>query len=306
MKKKLIIGTRGSQLALWQTNHILGLIKEQFPEIDVDLRVINTKGDKIIDTELHKIGDKGLFTKELEYELLKGTIDAAVHSLKDMQTDMPDGLCLAAITKRHNPVDVLISKEKNASLTGLKNGAVIATGSLRRKAQLLALRNDFVITGLRGNLNTRLKKFEDSSWDAIVLAAAGVERLGMESYITQYIPADVVIPAAGQGALGIQIRCNDTNTEELFAGISDNDTTICTTAERAFLKAMGGGCRMPMAAYAQIKDKKLSLIAMAASIDGSEIIRETYVGDIVNPELAGTYVAGLLLSKGAGSFIIGK
>lgn len=299
--KVIKIGTRGSDLALWQANHVLGLIAEYFPSVKAELMIINTKGDLILDKELHKIGDKGLFTKELEKELLEGNIDAAVHSLKDMQTEMPPGLKLAAVTKRHNPADVLISKNKGLTVQNLRIGAVVATGSLRRKAQLLALRPDLQINDLRGNINTRLNKYENSNWDCIILAAAGVERLGYQSYISQYIPEDIIIPAVGQGALGIQIRDGDTYAEAVFGAIGDIDTTICTSAERAFLKAMGGGCRTPMAAHAVISDGTLLIKGMAAAEDGSKVFKNSVSADIRYPETAGIQLADLLIASGAGS-----
>ncbi len=303
MKQVLKIGTRGSELAMWQTCYVKSLISGKFPGIKIEIKEITTKGDLILDQELHKIGDKGLFTKELEKELLAGTIDAAVHSLKDMQVEMPEGLEIAAVTKRHNPLDALVSKDKGLSIQNLRQGAVVATGSLRRKAQLLALRPDLQITGLRGNINTRLSKYENSGWDCIILAAAGLERLGKQSYIAQYIPDDVIIPAVGQGAIAVQVSKSNTFAGEIISSIIDINTFICTLAEREFLRVMGGGCRTPMAAHAKISGDNLVISGLAAAEDGSSIIKNSVSGSIDLPDKAGAELAEIILSSGASAFI---
>ncbi len=205
-KEKLIIGSRGSELALWQAKHVKNELERKNKNISVEIKIINTKGDKILDVALSKIGDKGLFTKELENELINGTIDIAVHSLKDLQTQIPEGLKLAAVTKRHPVEDVLIAKKKGLKIKDLPEGAIVATGSLRRRSQLKHLRPDIIIEELRGNVPTRIKKFLESNWNAIILARAGVERLKLTKHISSIIPKKEILPAVGQGALGIEIK----------------------------------------------------------------------------------------------------
>ena len=206
MYNKIIIGSRGSDLALWQANFIKKQLERKNKNLRVDIKIIKTKGDKILDVALSKIGDRSLFTKELEVELLLNKIDVAVHSLKDLQTEIPNGLMLAAVTKRHEVEDVLIARKKGTTIENLEEGAVIATGSLRRKCQLMHLRPDVNVVDLRGNVPSRIKKFLNSNWDAIILARAGVERLKLKKYISSYISTDLMLPAVGQGALGIEIN----------------------------------------------------------------------------------------------------
>ena len=216
MKRKIIIGSRGSELALWQANFIKKQLQKNHRNITVEIKVIKTSGDKILDVALSKIGDKNLFTKELEIELLKGTIDLAVHSLKDLQTEIPAGLKLAAVTKRHDVEDVLIARKKGTTVENLKEDAVVATGSLRRKCQLMHIRPDIKIVDLRGNVPTRIQKFLKSDWDAIILARAGVERLKLKKYISSFIKTDLILPAVGQGALGIEINKENKFVNELL------------------------------------------------------------------------------------------
>lgn len=209
MKTIIVIGSRGSELALWQANHVKSQLEKKNKKISVEIKIIKTKGDKILDVALSKIGDRSLFTKELEVELLERRIDLAVHSLKDLQTQIPDGLKLAAVSKRHNVEDVLIARKKGITIFNLKKGATVATGSLRRRCQLLHHRPDIIITDLRGNITSRIDKFLKSDWDAIILASAGVERLNLKKYISSYIGIELILPAVGQGALGIEINADN-------------------------------------------------------------------------------------------------
>ena len=240
-KNKLIIGSRGSDLALWQANYVKREIRKANKSIAVEIKIIQTKGDKILDVALSKIGDKGLFTKELENKLLNGEIDIAVHSLKDLQTDIPKGLKLSAVTKRHEVEDVLIARKKRMDIDSLPEGAVVATGSLRRRAQLKHIRPDITVVELRGNVPTRIEKFLKSNWDAIILARAGVERLKLKKYISSIIEKEKILPAVGQGALGIEIRKNNKIAENILKLIHHENTYSAVLAERAFLKKLEGG-----------------------------------------------------------------
>ncbi|TAL67388.1 MAG: hydroxymethylbilane synthase [Bacteroidetes bacterium] len=291
MKQKLIIGTRSSKLALWQAEYIKGLLQTNYPELEIELKHIKTKGDEIPDVSLDKLDDKGIFTKEIENELLSGTIDIAIHSLKDLQTELPGGLKLGAVPERHRVEDVLIAREKGTAIEDLSINAVIATGSVRRTAQLLHIRPDLQIRDIRGNVNTRIDKFLKSDWDGLVLAAAGVERLGLEQYISSYIPTEIILPAVGQGALGIEIREEDLDTENIVKDINHQQTYIAITAERTFLKALGGGCKTPIAALGNVIGDELILEGMVASVDGKNVIRKKLTGNINSPEKSGEKLA---------------
>ena len=297
MKQKLIIGTRSSSLAMWQAEYIMGLIIEIHPEMEIELKHIKTKGDEILDVSLDKFDNKGIFTKEIENELLSSSIDLAVHSLKDLQTDLPEGLKLGAVPERHRVEDVLIAKEKGIGIDDLKLNATVATGSVRRKAQLLHRRPDLNIVDIRGNVNTRIDKFLKSDWDGMLLAAAGVERLGLEEYISSYIHTDIILPAVGQGALGIEIRESDEYTERIIKEINHKPTLIAVTAERAFLKALGGGCKTPIAALGIVRDDELILEGMVASLDGKKVERKKLTGNINSPENIGEKLAGEFATK---------
>ena len=300
MKKiKLVIGSRGSELALWQAKFVKKELERKNKNLSVEIKIINTKGDKILDVALSKIGDKGLFTKELENELLKGSIDIAVHSLKDLQTELPKGLKLAAVTKRHPVEDVLIARKKGMTLKDLPEGAVVATGSLRRRSQLLHFRPDIKIEELRGNVPTRIKKFLESKWDAIILARAGVERLKMNKNISSIIKVDEILPAVGQGALGIEIRSDNKLADKVLKSIHHDATYKAVLAERALLKALEGGCQVPIGAYAQVKPAGLFLDAVVGSIDGSVTFRKKIRGSKNNPEKIGQKLAKDLLKAGA-------
>jgi len=297
VKKNIIIGTRSSKLALWQAEHIAACLKKQYPDLTVELKHVMTTGDKILDTPLAKIGGKGLFTKELETEMLAGDIDFAVHSLKDMPTQIPDGLCLAVITKRFDSGDALVSP-KYKTLNALPQGAKVGTSSLRRKAQLLHVRPDLDICDLRGNVNTRLKKLETENFAAIVLAAAGLKRLGLAELITDIILPEICLPAVGQGALAIEARVGDAAVLELLAFLNDAESVQNSTAERAFLAAVEGGCQVPVGVYAQTKENQLHVEAVIASVDGKRLIRDSITGSGVDADKLGSALAKRLLDAG--------
>lgn len=296
---KIIIGSRGSELALWQANHIKKLVEKSHRSVKVEIKIIKTKGDKILDVALSKIGDKSLFTKELEMELLEGRIDLAVHSLKDLQTKLPDGLKLAAVSKRHAVEDVLIARKKSTTIHNLKENAVVATGSLRRKCQLLHLRPDITVVDLRGNVPSRIQKFLESDWDAIILARAGVERLNLKKYISSYISTDEILPAVGQGALGIEIHKYNKFAEEVVSSIHHEDTYLAVLAERSLLKTLEGGCQVPIGAFAEVKSNGLYLDAMVGSLDGSITFRKKIRGAKIDSEILGKSLAKDLMKAGA-------
>ena len=299
MKQKVIIGSRGSELALWQANFVKKELEKNNRNISVEIQIIKTKGDKTLDVALSKIGDKSLFTKELEIELLNKKIDLAVHSLKDLQTEIPKGLKLAAVTKRHNVQDVLIARKKGTTIFNLPDGATIATGSLRRKCQLLHLRPDLNIVDLRGNVPSRIKKFLESDWDAIILARAGVERLKLDKHISSIIKTDVMLPAVGQGALGIETRSDNKIVNEIVKSIHHEETYKAVLAERALLKTLEGGCQVPIGAFAEVKKNGLHIDALVGSLEGSITFRKKIRGSKNNPEMLGRELARDLLKAGA-------
>ncbi len=298
-KEKLIIGTRKSELALWQANFVKKEIEKTNKNISVELKLVQTKGDKILNVALAEIGDKSLFTKELEIELLNGEIDLAVHSLKDLQTTLPDKLILGAVTKRHEVEDVLIARNKKTTLYNLRENAVVATGSLRRQSQLKHLRPDITVVNLRGNIPTRIQKFLDSDWDAIILARAGVERLKMQKYISMYLPKDIFLPAVGQGALGIEIREDNLRVRNVIKKLNDENTLCAVTAERTFLKTLEGGCQVPIGAYAEVRQSGLYLDGFVGSLDGSITFRKKIRGSKKDPEKSGKTLAKDILKAGA-------
>jgi hydroxymethylbilane synthase len=295
---RLRIGSRGSQLALWQANHISALLREH--RHDVELEIIKTTGDKITDVALAKVGTKGMFTKEIEEALAEGWVDLAVHSLKDLPTELPPGFEIAAVTKRENPRDVFCSA-KYASVEELPQGARIGTSSLRRQAQLKALRPDFDIHPLRGNVDTRLRKLEAGEYDAIILAAAGLNRLGKTELVRQIIPAEVMCPAAGQGALGIEIRRGDSVIRAHLAFLDDAAARATTTCERALLNKLGGGCQVPIGAFAEICNGQLHLEAVVADPDGTKVLRESRDG--TDPVQLGESVGETLLQRGGDAIL---
>jgi hydroxymethylbilane synthase len=295
---KLRIGSRGSQLALWQANHISALLREQGHEIEIE--IIKTTGDKITDVALAQVGTKGMFTKEIEEALAEGRVDVAVHSLKDLPTELPPGFELVAITKRVNPRDVLLSVRHN-SVRSLPKNARVGTSSLRRQAQLKVARPDLVIHPLRGNVDTRIRKLEEGEYDAIILAAAGLTRLGKTQLMKEILSEDFMCPAAGQGALGIEIRAGDATTASYLAFLNDADARAATTCERALLNKLGGGCQVPIGAFAEVKEGILYLTAIVAQPDGSMILREHQSG--VNPVVLGEAVGDTLLLRGAAKIL---
>lgn len=297
MKANLIIGTRQSLLALWQSNHIASLLRKQYPDCQVTLKKIVTKGDRILDVPLAQIGGKGLFTKEIETELLDGTVDLAVHSLKDMPTVLPEGLCLTAITTRANVGDAFVSN-KYASFSELPQGAVLGTSSLRRKAQLLAVRPDLKIVDLRGNVDTRLRKLDEGQMDAIILAAAGLERLGHADRIREIIPTTVCLPAVGQGALAIECRSDNKEVREMLAFLNDLPTKQATDAERAFLGLIEGGCQVPIGVHAEVENDNVKIEAVIASLDGSKVLRNNITGPAVNAADLGRKLGQQMLAEG--------
>lgn len=299
MKQKIVIGSRGSELALWQANHIKREIEKKNKNVSVEINIIKTKGDKILDVALSKIGDKSLFTKELEVELLAKRIDLAVHSLKDLQTQIPAGLKLAVVTKRHEVEDVLIARKKRMTIQSLPEFGVVATGSLRRRSQLLHLRPDLTIVDLRGNVPSRIQKFLESEWDAIILARAGVERLNLKKYISSFIPKEDILPAVGQGALGIEIHKDNKVVEEIIKTLHHDETYKAVIAERSLLRALEGGCQVPIGAFAEVKSSWLYLDAVVGSLDGSVTYRKKMRGSKNEPEKLGKTLAKDLLKAGA-------
>lgn len=302
-KTKVVIGSRGSDLALWQANFIKKELERKNHKIVVDIKIIKTKGDKILDVALSQIGDKSLFTKELEIQLLQKKIDLAVHSLKDLQTQIPDGLKLSAVTKRHGVEDVLIARKKGTTILNLKEGSTVATGSLRRRCQLLHLRPEIKTAELRGNVLTRIEKFLKSDWDAIILARAAVERLKLKKYISSYIHTDLMLPAVGQGALGIEIRKDNLFIDELLQKIHHKDTYSAVLAERSLLKTLEGGCQVPIGAFAEVKPNGLYLDAMVGSLDGTITFRKKMRGSKKDPALVGKSLAKDLIKAGAKSVL---
>ena len=303
MKTKIIIGSRGSKLALWQADFVKRELEKRNKNLRVEIKIIKTKGDKILGVALSKIGDKSLFTKELEVALLNKEIDIAVHSLKDLQTKIPDGLKLAAVSKRHNVEDVLIARKKGTTIFSLKENAVVGTGSLRRKSQLLHLRPDIKIEELRGNVPSRIKTFLNSNWDAIILAHAGVERLKLSKFISSVISSDIMLPAVGQGALGIEIGENNKIVNEIVRSIHHEDTYIAVLAERALLRTLEGGCQVPIGAFAEVKSTGLYLDALVGSLDGKITFRKKVRGSKKYPEKLGIQLAKGLLKAGASEIL---
>ena len=298
-KRKIIIATRGSMLALWQAEWIKSELQHLDPELKIELNKIKTTGDKILDVPLAQVGGKGLFVKEIEEAMLRGEADLAVHSMKDVPTDLPQGLHLSAITKREDPRDAFIAGKGIKSFRDLPRGAIIGTSSLRRICQLLHIRPDLRITQLRGNVDTRLRKLDEGQFDAVILAAAGVKRLGYSQRITEMIPPDISVPAIGQGAVGIECRVDDPFINNLLSKLDHKDTSICVKAERSFLKKLEGGCQVPIGAYAQIKDGTLTMDGLVGSLDGKTLIKEKIQGRPEDAESLGTQLAERLLAKGA-------
>ncbi len=295
---RLRIGSRGSQLALWQANHIAALLRERGH--DVEIEIIKTTGDKITDVALAKVGTKGMFTKEIEEALLERRVDLAVHSLKDLPTELAPDFEIAAITKRENPRDAFLSRHFS-SIDDLPQRARVGTSSLRRQAQLKALRADLNIFPLRGNVDTRLRKLEEGQYDAIILASAGLNRLERTEWIRAILPVEVMCPAVGQGALGIEIRSGDQNTRHDLDFLDDAGARAATTCERALLNQLGGGCQVPIGAYAEVSEGVIRLTAVVARPDGSKVLRDSDSGN--DAAQLGERVGKRLLERGGGRIL---
>ncbi len=294
--KKIRIGTRGSQLALYQANLVADYLRRNSRGFEVEVRTIKTTGDKILDSPLSKIGDKGLFTKEIEKALLENEIDCAVHSLKDLPTQLPDGLEIAAFGTREDVRDALVAQD-GMKLLELPKGSTVATGSLRRRSQLLHLRSDLNLAEMRGNLNTRLRKLEEEGYAGMMLAYAGIKRLGMADRVTEILEPEVMLPAVGQGIIGVESRSADAEVKENLLGFDSADSRTAALAERAFLGRLEGGCQVPIGVHTSLKQKKLT--GMVASIDGETLIKDSVDFDLSNPVRTGTELADRLLSMGA-------
>ena len=292
------IGTRGSPLALYQANWVKEQLVRADPDLKVTLLKIKTTGDKIQDAPLAKVGGKGLFVKEIEEALIRKRIDLAVHSIKDVPTEFPEGLHLAAITKREDPRDVLISKE-GRGLKDLPQRAKLGTSSLRRQAQILHYRSDLDIVPLRGNLDTRLRKLDELNLDAIVLALAGVRRMGLSDRITEILPPEVSLPAIGQGALGIETRIGDSRIEERVRFLDDPESSVAVRGERAFLKRLGGGCQVPIAAFGRMEHTTFRIDGLVGMTDGTRLIKHRMEGPPQEAEAIGRRLAEFLLDHGA-------
>ncbi len=302
MKKIIKIGTRASLLAMAQSTNIKECIEAQYPSVTVELVKIITKGDRILDVPLAKVGGKGLFVKEIEEAMLRNEIDLAVHSMKDVPSELPEELHLGIVTKREDPRDAFISN-KFSSIRDLPPGGRVGTSSLRRKSQLALLRPDLLIEDLRGNLDTRLRKLDEGLYDAIILAAAGLNRLKLSERATDYFSPEVMLPAVGQGAVGIELRKDD---DELFEGLSflqDDETSVRVRAERAFLLQLEGGCQVPIGGFAVLEDDLISLTGLIAAVDGSRMLKETVSGSQEEAEKIGRGLAENLLAQGGAEIL---
>ena len=295
------IGTRGSALAVWQAEWVRSQLQTLYPERTVELVKIKTTGDKITDVPLAQVGGKGLFVKEIETALLEGRVDLAVHSMKDMPAQIPSGLCIGAVPKRENPSDVLISKNGH-SFSDLPKDALVGSSSLRRGAQVRHVRPDIDVRPLRGNLDTRIRKLQTEALDAIIVAAAGVRRLGLEAHITEYLPESVMLPAIGQGALSIETR-EDEDSRDLVSAMDHRQTRLAVECERAFLGRLEGGCQVPIAAKAQVVEDRVELVGMVAEVDGSVLLREAMEGPVKEHQALGKELAGRLLEKGGADIL---
>ena len=298
LEKTLKIATRQSPLALWQANYVKDSLQQLYPDLTVELVPMVTKGDVILDSPLAKIGGKGLFVKELENALLNKEADIAVHSMKDVPMQFPEGLGLAVICKREDPRDVFVSNSYR-TFAELPQGAVVGTSSLRRQCQLKALRPDLDIRSLRGNVGTRLSKLDNGDYDAIILASAGLIRLGLADRIASFIEVEQSLPAAGQGAVGIECRTDDVQVKQLLAPLADAETTCCVLAERAMNNHLQGGCQVPIGGYAVLQQGQLYLRALVGDVDGSQIIRAEGKSAVENADVLGVQIAEQLLAQGA-------
>jgi len=300
--KKLTIATRKSELALWQANHVAGLLRARYPDLEVGLLPMVTRGDQILDRPLAQIGGKGLFLKELERALLNGEADIAVHSMKDVPVDEVPGLVVDVMLKRANPFDALLSRD-GATLDELPPGARVGTSSLRRQCQLKALRPELSVADLRGNVNTRIRKLDEGQYDAIVLACAGLERLGMQDRITEVLAPPRWLPAGTQGTIGVQRRADDGDAAGLLAALNDADAALSARAERTVSTALQGSCQVPLAVFAEQRDGVLRVNGLVGMPDGSRVVRATAEGPVADADGLAGAVAVELLSQGAGDII---
>ncbi len=303
VNQKLVVGTRGSALALWQTEHVIQRLKTAAPGLAIEVKTITTEGDVKRDRPLSQLGGKGLFVKEIEQALLTGEIDLAVHSLKDMPTGQPQGLTIGAVLERADARDALVTREIGGGLSALAAEARVGTSSLRRRAQLLAARPQLQVLDLRGNLDTRLRKLRAGEYDAVVLAAAGLIRLGYANAIGQTLPVDVMLPAVGQGALCVEVRAGDQATAAMTASLDHPRTCQATQAERALLRRLEGGCQVPVGAYAEVADDQLHLRGLVASLDGTHLVRDEIMGPAEAGRELGTELAERLLAAGADAIL---
>lgn len=303
MTPPLRIATRKSQLALWQAEHVAGLLREAHPGLQIELVPLLTQGDRIQDRTLAAIGGKGLFIKELEVAIEDLRADIAVHSMKDVPADLPHGLTIGAVLQRADPRDALVTTSGIARLEDLPRGAIVGTSSLRRQAQLYALRPDLKIESLRGNVDTRIRKLDAGGMDAIVLACAGLVRLGLESRITARLDPKVCLPAVSQGVIGIECRRSDARTVQLLQALEDAPTRVALDAERAFAARLGGSCQSPIAAYAELDTDRITLRGLVAEPDGSRLLRDSSSGDLKNPAALGRQLAERMLAAGAGPLL---
>lgn len=298
-RREIRIGTRGSLLALRQSEGVAEELRKACPDVTISLVRIRTRGDCFPDAPFLEIGEKGLFVKEIEESLLRGDIDLAIHSMKDLPTELPAGLFLGAITRREDPRDCLLSRE-GLNLEELSLGAVVGTSSLRRQAQLKSFRPDLQIKPVRGNLDTRVRKLDTGEWDAILLAAAGLHRLNLQHLVTQYIPPEICLPAAGQGALGVELRGNDRDLREALRVLNDEESACATLAERAFLRGLGGGCQVPIGVLGEVRSGSLHLQGMICAPDGKRVIRGDLDGPLEAPERLGEELARRLWPEAKG------
>lgn len=302
MGRRVVVGTRGSELALKQTGIVIRALEQQWPGYRFEVKRIKTTGDKIRDVALARIGDKGLFTKELEIALLEGKIDLAVHSMKDLPTLLPEGLVIGAVLAREYPEDALISLS-GTTLDSLPPGARVGTSSLRRQAQLRHYRPDLQVSPVRGNVNTRLSRLKKGDFDAVVLARAGLARLGLQYHVTQLLPYEVCLPAVGQGAIGIEIRAGDREISRVVSVINDEKSRAEITAERAFMRRLEGGCQVPIGALARAAGTELTLAGVVADVDGERLFRAEETGPVTEAEAVGVRLAEKLLAMGVAEIL---
>ena len=302
MRQALRIGSRGSRLALWQAEFVKGLIRRKFPGIKVEISVIRTTGDRLLDSPLSVIGGKGVFVKEIEEALLLGDVDIAVHSMKDLPTLLSERLTIGAVAKRHDPRDALVSNG-DIRFDQLPRWAKVGTSSIRRQAQLLSLRPDLDIIPIRGNVDTRVRKLRADGYDSIVLALAGLERMGLGNEVTEVFPVDAMIPAPGQGIIAIECREDDSEITRLLSEINHNDSWIAASAERAFLEALSGSCQVPAGCYTEVKGDRIKIISLIASPDGKKVIKEDIEGPSQNNKSLGRELAERVLQKGGSEIL---